>query len=151
MFDCNGNNVEDAVDIALGSSTDANGDGVPDECQGVGTSFCFCSSGAPCGNTDPSAGCANSTGAGALLSGSGGASVSADDLELTVNGLPPNALGLLFTTYTGLVSHANANFPPAGHIAAGSTWHFAHWYRDPGGPCGSTYSTSSALSVTFTP
>ncbi len=32
--DCNGNGVEDAVDIALGDSVDANYDGVPDECQG---------------------------------------------------------------------------------------------------------------------
>lgn len=34
QVDCNGNGVEDAVDIALGDSVDANYDGVPDECQG---------------------------------------------------------------------------------------------------------------------
>jgi hypothetical protein len=32
-FDCNGNNVNDSIDIALGSSLDVNSDGVPDECQ----------------------------------------------------------------------------------------------------------------------
>ncbi|MBK7141813.1 MAG: thrombospondin type 3 repeat-containing protein [bacterium] len=32
-FDCNGNNVDDSVDIALGSSIDSNSDGIPDECQ----------------------------------------------------------------------------------------------------------------------
>jgi len=31
--DCNGNNVEDNVDIAEGDSQDINGDGIPDECQ----------------------------------------------------------------------------------------------------------------------
>ena len=55
------------------------------------------------------------------------------------------------TTYTGLVGYANANFPAAGNIVAGSTWNFTHWYRDPTGPCGSTYSAASALSVTFIP
>ncbi|MCH2135571.1 MAG: S8 family serine peptidase [Phycisphaerales bacterium] len=33
--DCNGNEVQDACDIALGSSSDLDGDGVPDECQGA--------------------------------------------------------------------------------------------------------------------
>jgi len=33
LEDCNGNGVEDAVDIALGGSSDVNLDGVPDECQ----------------------------------------------------------------------------------------------------------------------
>ncbi len=32
-FDCNGNGVQDACDIAAGTSDDADGDGVPDECQ----------------------------------------------------------------------------------------------------------------------
>jgi WD40 repeat protein len=31
--DCNGNGADDAADIAGGGSSDANGDGVPDECQ----------------------------------------------------------------------------------------------------------------------
>ena len=33
-FDCNGNRVPDACDIASGRSRDANGDGIPDECGG---------------------------------------------------------------------------------------------------------------------
>ena len=33
--DCNGNGVEDAVDIALGDSSDGDLDGIPDECQGA--------------------------------------------------------------------------------------------------------------------
>lgn len=34
-FDCNGNRVPDACDIASGRSADADGDGVPDECGGA--------------------------------------------------------------------------------------------------------------------
>ncbi|MBI5434010.1 MAG: hypothetical protein HZA52_14355 [Planctomycetes bacterium] len=33
--DCNQNGVEDAVDIALGSSADVNQNGVPDECEAL--------------------------------------------------------------------------------------------------------------------
>jgi len=58
--------------------------------------FCFCAAGAPCGNEDPSAGCANSTGAGALLAHMGSTSVTSDDLVLTTTGLPANQFGLLF-------------------------------------------------------
>ncbi|MBM3990289.1 MAG: hypothetical protein FJ298_04695 [Planctomycetes bacterium] len=31
--DCNGNGIEDAIDIANGTSSDLDGDGVPDECR----------------------------------------------------------------------------------------------------------------------
>jgi hypothetical protein len=34
LHDCNANGVEDAVDIALGTSCDSDLDGIPDECQG---------------------------------------------------------------------------------------------------------------------
>ena len=42
-------------------------------------------------------------------------------------------------------------FPDAGKIQPGSTWHFQAWFRDPGGPCGSGFNTSSALKITFEP
>jgi hypothetical protein len=35
-FDCNDNGIEDAIDIANGSSSDADGNGVPDECEARG-------------------------------------------------------------------------------------------------------------------
>jgi hypothetical protein len=38
-YDCNGNGIEDAVDIATGYSVDMNGNGIPDECDSK--SFCF--------------------------------------------------------------------------------------------------------------
>ena len=39
LQDCNGNGVDDTVDIAVGSSSDGNFDGVPDECQDDGRAF----------------------------------------------------------------------------------------------------------------
>jgi hypothetical protein len=36
-FDCNQNGIDDAVDIAVGSSGDVNGNGVPDECEALAT------------------------------------------------------------------------------------------------------------------
>lgn len=33
ITDCNGNNIDDADDIANGTSTDCNGNGIPDECE----------------------------------------------------------------------------------------------------------------------
>jgi len=186
LFDCNGNGVEDAVDIGTGTSLDGNMNGIPDECEGSIVPFCFCGTVSVCGNTDPSAGCANSTGSGALMSGSGGTSVSLDNLVLTITSQPANAYNLIFmgpttmppvfladglrcvtgqlfrfpavlsdgtgtTVFPGVTSYANSTFPPAGQIAAGSTWHFQDWYRDPSGPCGTNSNISSAVSVTFTP
>lgn len=41
--DCNGNGADDAQDILSGVSTDANGNGIPDECEAVCTeAYCRC-------------------------------------------------------------------------------------------------------------
>lgn len=93
LFDCNGNNREDALDIRLGPSLDVNNNGIPDECETPAfyQQFCFCPAPlGPCGNNDPAAGCANSTGAGGLLTPTGSISVGLDDLVLTTTQLPPN-------------------------------------------------------------
>jgi hypothetical protein len=34
FYDCNENGVEDAIDIALGTCSDANHNAIPDECEG---------------------------------------------------------------------------------------------------------------------
>ena len=47
----------------------------------------------------------------------------------------------------GIVALSQALFPPEAHIAPGSTWNFMHWYRDPSGPCGTTYSGTNALAA----
>jgi hypothetical protein len=57
--------------------------------------YCF-GVGCPCGNDDPSAGCANATGAGGLLVASGSSLFAADDLMFIAQGLPTHAPGFLF-------------------------------------------------------
>lgn len=51
---------------------------------------------APCGNPDASSGCANSTGQGAHLGGSGTTRLAQDDLVLQVSGMPAGQNGILF-------------------------------------------------------
>lgn len=94
-YDCNNNGVEDAVDIATGTSADSNLNGIPDDCEQTYTPYCFCPAAlGPCGNNDASAGCDNSTPQGALLGASGTTSYATDDLVLTVTHLPANKTGL---------------------------------------------------------
>jgi hypothetical protein len=96
--DCNGNGVDDTVDIALATSWDINSNGVPDECELLTSGFCYCAapSPAPCGNFYFPGGCLNSSGAGAILAASGTTSVSADNLVLTTTQMPTNKAGILF-------------------------------------------------------
>ena len=93
IFDCDGDGMEDGVAIALGMVADANFDGVPDVCQlgPVGTPFCLCAPGtpAPCGTWFAGGGCLNASGTGAVMTGFGTASVSADNLMLTTSGMNP--------------------------------------------------------------
>ena len=157
-----------------------NSNGIPDECELIATPYCFCVTGAPCGNVFATAGCRNSTGSGALLTGSGTSSVFADNLVLTISGMPTFQFGVLFMGSTmvgplpfgdglrcagGIVSRfpvknsgASGSFSYGPGLIGGgapilplSTWNFQGWYRDPAGPCGSGFNTSNALSVVFTP
>jgi hypothetical protein len=93
--DCNGNGRDDAVDIAVGYSSDDNLNGIPDECEPQGLRYCFCASG-PCGNDDASAGCKNSTGSGTSLDAIGSTSVTIDDLMLFATDLPLNKNGIFY-------------------------------------------------------
>ena len=63
-------------------------------------------------------------------------------------------LPVLKTAASGAASwklDLNAPPSPAGTITAGSTWHFQFWYRDVGGPLGSGFNLSDALTATFCP
>jgi len=179
IIDCNMNGVSDAVDIAVGTSSDINSNGIPDECELIATPYCFCPAPvAPCANPDPAAGCANSTTVGGLLGATGTSSVGNDDLTLVATQLPPGQFGIFFmgpamigpfvfgdglrcvgggvtrflppvmSDATG-TSTLGPGVAGLGGIAALSTWNFQHWYRDPGGPCLSSYNLTNALSVSF--
>jgi hypothetical protein len=95
--DCNKNGIDDAVDIANGTSVDANNNGIPDECESPIMRYCWCTSEvAPCSNPDTDSGCANSTGVGATLNTGGSSSVSSDDLTITVSDMPHNVGAIVF-------------------------------------------------------
>lgn len=91
----------DAVDADAGPLTvssakdlleDANEAGCPLGNGDRPNTFCLGTEGdCPCGNIDPSAGCANSTGSGGELEGAAVASVHDDDLVLMFSGLPRSA------------------------------------------------------------
>ena len=68
------------------------------DCLAAIERYCFCHDGAPCGNTDPVAGCANSTGSGARLtpSWSSSNSVARDNLVLTARRIPSHQFGLIY-------------------------------------------------------
>ena len=109
--DCNANGIPDSCDIAAGTSQDSDGNGVPDEC-GPGAAYCFGDgngTACPCGNTGGSGeGCANSSGAGGVVSASGSDSVAANDLVLHVSQLLPGQAVLAFTG-TGGINGGNGN------------------------------------------
>lgn len=101
-YDCNKNGIEDAIDIACGASLDTNTNQIPDECEDEYSKSCFCTTGSsPCGNDDPTAGCANSLGVGASLDPSGSTSVASDDLVLSASRMPPGAMTMLFVGSRG--------------------------------------------------
>jgi len=79
--------------------------------------YCFCTSG-PCGNHDPTAGCANSSGNGARLDPlSGSNDVTADDLVLAISNMPPNAFGLIFKGRTQIAPFFNDGLRCVGQVA----------------------------------
>jgi hypothetical protein len=103
-LDCNMNGIPDDEDVDTGTSDDCNMNGIPDECELTpGLAYCFGVT-CPCGNTDPTAGCANSTGAGALLDGSGTASIASDDLVLLASNMPTGETATLFSADNALLS-----------------------------------------------
>ena len=95
--------------IGLGSELyaipiDLDGDGILTYFDDVNVvESCSCPVGSsPCGNPDPNAGCANSTGQGAKLAATGTTVLSADDLVLTTTQVGPNLNGILFMGTTAI-------------------------------------------------
>jgi len=103
FLDCNNNGIPDWRDIASGYDTDDNMNGIPDRCErpcdadpsASCQTSCGCQAGSPCGNPGGAAGCANSTGVGALLWGTGSSSWGTDDFVLTTTNMPANKFCVL--------------------------------------------------------
>ncbi len=66
--------------------------------------------------------------------------------------LPPQNSGLsgTMTLGPGIVA-TSLTYPPAFWITAFSTWNFQCWYRDPAGPCASSFNFTNGMSVSFVP
>ncbi|MCP4742898.1 MAG: VCBS repeat-containing protein, partial [Actinomycetales bacterium] len=86
LFDCNGNGVIDSVDISAGTSLDDNGNGIPDECESIGTRYCTAS--------------ANSSGLPGELTVIGSDLLSQNDVTLTARQLPLQSFGFFLTSLT---------------------------------------------------
>ncbi len=67
--------------------------------------------------------------------------------------LPPQSTGTggVITLGPGLVAYTQSAFPAPGQLAAGQTWYFQAWFRDPAGPCGKSSNLSNGLKVVFKP
>ena len=104
--DCNCNDVDDAEEIADGTSLDGNGNGVPDSCEGtVGDAVCFgdgTGAACPCGNFGAGGhGCANSEqGVGAELAAYG--TTNPDEVALDATFLRTATLTVFFKSGVGL-------------------------------------------------
>jgi hypothetical protein len=165
--DCNANGLEDACDIAGGTSADANENWLPDECECAGMTFC---------QATP-----NSTGQAAHISSNGACVVAANSLVLSA-GPVPNQVGIFFygpnqvnggagspfydgfRCVGGAATHRLPIVTASGNaatfaldftqlsgtrvIAPGSTWHFQYWFRDSAAGL-SGANLSDALSITF--
>lgn len=86
-----GSMFDDTLDVDAGA---AKGMDVASLTSAWAVPGCFCDMG-PCGNDDPNAGCANSTGQGALLTVEGSNSIAVDDLTFTVAPIAPFDVGRL--------------------------------------------------------
>ena len=167
-------NRVDANDI-LGQNVQP--DGSLGGATSVGTPYCF-GAVCPCGNGDPAAGCVNSSGSGALLSSAGSASVGSDNLTFALSSGSANKPALLFAgpnqtsvnfgdgllCVSGSIQRLAVVFTDGSGAAAwgpgiassqgwnsGDSRNFQVWYRDPAGPCGASFNTSSGVSITFQP
>lgn len=147
-----------------------------------GSGYCTCPLG-PCGNSDPGAGCGNSTGAGALLRAQGTA--FPDEVNLLVSGAPPGQFAIFFqgdnpvslpfgdgfrcaganvvrittppiaTDSLGAAAYGPCFGDPSissvtGVVpGSGDTKRYQFWYRDPQGPCNSSFNLSNGYEITW--
>ena len=92
----------DGSAVLVGASGDDNERGVdagalyPFEIDPLVMPGCVCDAGAPCGNTDPGAGCAHFEGFGSRIIACGSTSVAAEDLVLTAFNMAPAQFAIFF-------------------------------------------------------
>jgi hypothetical protein len=162
-WDCNGNGIEDACDIASGVEQDLDGNGLPDSCDCGGVSFCESN--------------VNSSGSPAVISSNALCTLAANQFALTAQPVPdtpgvfffsPSRLVEAVPLYNGLrcigpslfrlpviqgsggVAGYALDFTtgPAAQMQPGETWHFQYWFRDVAGGGGGA-NLSDGLSVAF--
>jgi hypothetical protein len=163
------------VDEFAFNDSNSSAPGVP-YCFGDGSGIsCPCSALGSAGE-----GCLNTSGAGALLSASGSASLSSDTFALNISGVPGAKPGLVLrgnnqvavpagdgilcttggsqrshvqTTVAGATTFTDFNGAPFGSVAnAGVATQFQFWYRDPSNQCsGAGFNFSNGWSVTYQP
>jgi hypothetical protein len=146
---------------------------------GSGTGYCHGGSSGfpcPCGNNGTGdEGCANSTGSGAALSGSGAADTTADTLVLSAEQCPSHVPGLFFSgpgqlaglpfgdglrcvagpiRRLGVVSTSAAGIAQTPWTLSvleglnpGDVRNYQYWYRDVPGPCNSGFNTTNGQNV----
>ena len=167
LYDCDNDGVNDLQEIAADPLLDVNGNGVPDSCECVATSYCV---GAP-----------NSVGPGARIALVGLPSVSLNSMTLLCSQLPPSSSGRFFygpnqiqvpfgngyrcvggATYrlpvtlsgpTGTAARSldlQNPMPGAPTLLPGSTWNFQYWYRNVAAG-GAGFNLSDGLAVRFCP
>ncbi len=143
-----------------------------------GTGFCYANtaSGCPCGNSvTEESGCSNNSGLGAIMTGSGSATVGSDTLVLSVTQAAANSPGLFFSgpgtiapsffgdglrCVSGPILRLGVVFADASGSAAtnfsislaegltgGETRSYQYWYRDTTGPCGTGFNTSNGYGI----
>lgn len=102
----------------------------------IGTAFCFGVSPAqcPCSNFGATGtGCANSTGAGAVLDGEGSSGISNDDAAFHAHGMPANVNAVLFHGTLALNGGLGAPFRDGLRCAGGVTRRFGVQQADAAG------------------
>jgi YVTN family beta-propeller protein len=131
--DRDGDGYYDRDELDAGSDP-ADPDSIPGE---PGTAYCFGDGSAapcPCANGVPAeTGCANSNGAGAVLSGSGIAHTANDTVELTGAGLIPNQPSLLFQGLNAVAGGDGVGFGDGLRCAGGSVVRIRVLTPDAGG------------------
>jgi hypothetical protein len=67
-------------------------------------------------------------------------------VRLEVINPPAGPEPVIVISTVAIASHA-----PGGTVNPGDTKCYQYWYRDPGGPCGSNFNLSNAMTITWVP